>query len=366
MRHWRWAVVVCGVAALVSVPVVSARWPVDDPHISLAVLQQRIATSATQPFSGLFESRGGLRLPDLGRFDDEIAPFKSTSRVRVWYAAPDRWRADELLIGAERGTYREPGGLWTWDSGTRRIVHSARGAEEPLRIPRLMDLSPAELGRRLLHDATGETISARSAVRVAGRVAAGLRITPTSKSATIKWADIWADPDTGVVLRVEINTGEKAAALESEFVDFHGGEPDAGVISFDADEATQEWVPIRDAPTQDIVETLSGASFLPLPGELAGLPRRSSSGAIATYGTGLSVVTVTLAPTGALGRAGRGIYALAPTDRPWGGQAIVVSTTLFNAELVSLGAFDVLIGGTVTVAELDRIAGTIVAQGSLL
>ena len=54
------------------------------------------------PYEGLYQSRGGLRLPDLGRFDDEIAPFTQTSRVRVWYGATDRWRTDELLIGAER------------------------------------------------------------------------------------------------------------------------------------------------------------------------------------------------------------------------------------------------------------------------
>ncbi|MGD9998596.1 MAG: outer membrane lipoprotein carrier protein LolA [Ilumatobacteraceae bacterium] len=364
MRHWRWAVVIGGVAALISIPVVSARWPVDEPDITAAELQQRVLSSDSSAYSGMFESRGGLRIPDLGRFEDEVTPFKTTSRVRVWYAAPDRWRADELLIGAERGTYREPDVLWLWDSGTRRIVRSPRASTEPLRIPRLMDLSPPELGRRLLASAIGETITSRPAKRVAGQVAAGLRITPISPAATIEHVDLWADPDTGVVLRVEINTGETAAAFESAFVEVSFGSPDPDVVQFDPDEAA---APMRQSPTVDVIEALGQAPFLPLPDELAGLPRRGEdTGALATYGTGLSVVTLAVVPQGALGRSGRGVYALPSSDRAWGGQAIVVETELFNAELVRLGAIDVVLAGTVSVAELDRIAGEVVARGGFL
>jgi hypothetical protein len=364
MRHWRWAVVIGGVAALVSIPVVSANLPVAEPQITVDELQRRIATSGDDSFSGLFESRGGLRLPDLGRYDDEIAPFKTTSRVRVWYGAPDQWRADELLIGAERGTYREPGGLWHWDSGTRRIVFSPRDAVEPLRIPRLMDLSPAELGRRLLADADGEQITSISARRVAGHVAAGLRITPVSTTTTIDSVDLWADPQTGVVLHVEIDTGGTAAIFETAFIDMDFGPPSAAVMQFDPDEADE---PVRQSPTADVVEALAENSFIPLPDQLAGLPRRGEdTGALGTYGSGLSVVTVAVAPRGSLGRSGRGIYALPSTDRPWGGRAIVIETSLFNAQIVSLGALDIILAGTVTVAELDRIAGEVVAQGGLL
>jgi hypothetical protein len=364
MRHWRWAVVIGGVAALVSIPVVSAKLPVDAPDISLDELQMRIASSSDAPHSGLFESRGGLRLPDLGRYDEEVAPFKTSSRVRVWYSAPDRWRADELLIGAERGTYREPGGLWQWDSGTRRIVFSPRDAVEPVRIPRLMDLSPAELGRRLVHDAGGEQITSLPASRVAGHVAAGLRITPVSPAGTIDSVDLWADAATGVVLRVEIYTGSSAPVLETSFVDLDFGQPSASVMQFDPTEVDE---PVRQSTTVDVVEALSQNELLPLPDEVAGLPRRGQmSGGLASYGSGLSVVNMMAVPRGSLGRAGRGIYALPATDRPWGGQAIVIETTLFNAQIVSIGILDIVLAGTVTVAELDRIAGELVAQGGLL
>ncbi len=363
MRHWRWAVVFGGVAALVSIPVVSANWPVDRPDISIAELRQRIATSAQVGFAGLYESRGGLRLPDLGRYDDEVAPFKSSSRVRVWYAAPDRWRADELLIGAERGIYREPGGLWRWDSGTRRIVYSPRSGTEPLRIPRLMDLSPAELGRRLLADTVGEEVSSMPAKRIAGQVAAGLRITPVSTTTTIDSVDLWADPQTGVVMKVQIDTGGTAPVFETAFVDLQFGRPSAAVMQFDPTEVDE---PVRQAETADAIEALSQNTLLPLPDQLAGLPRRGqATGGLATYGSGLSVVTVLAAPRGSLSRPGRGIYALPQTDRPWGGQAIVLETSLFNAQIISLGIFDIVLAGTVTVPELDRIAGQLAEQGGL-
>jgi hypothetical protein len=363
MRHWRWAVVFGGVAALVSIPVVSANWPVDRPDISAADLRQRIAASADVGFAGLYESRGGLRLPDLGRYDDEVAPFKSSSRVRVWYGAPDRWRADELLIGAERGTYREPGGLWRWDSGTRRIVFSPRSDVEPLRIPRLMDLSPAELGRRLLADAVGEEITSLPPKRVAGQVGAGLRITPVSPTTTVDSVDLWADPETGVVLKVQIDTGGTAPVFETEFVDLHFGQPSVAVMQFDPTNVDE---PVRQAETADAIEALSQNTLLPLPDQLAGLPRRGQpTGGLATYGSGLSVVTVVAVPRGSLGRPGRGIYALPKTDRSWGGQAIVVETSLFNAQIISLGILDIMLAGTVTVPELDRIAGQLAEQGGL-
>jgi hypothetical protein len=363
MRHWRWAVVFGGVAALVSIPVVQAKLPVDEPQIGVAQLTQLVASSAEQSYAGLYESRGGLRLPDLGRYEEEATPFKSSSRVRVWYGASDRWRADELLIGAERGTYRQPGGLYLWDSGTRRIVFSARTAVEPLRIPRLMDLNPAEVGRRLLGDAQGDEVSAIGARRVAGTVAAGLRITPASPTTTIESVDLWVDAPTGVVLRVEIDTGDAAPVFESSFVDISFDRPSDDVMQFDPSEVDE---PVRQSTTVDAIEALGQTTFLPLPQQLAGLPRRgSSTGGLATYGDALSVVTLVVAPQGSLGRPGRGIYALPATDRPWGGQAIVIETALFNAEIVTLGVIDVILAGTVTVAELDRIAGVLREQGGV-
>jgi hypothetical protein len=358
MRHWRWFVVLGAVVALCALPVVVALRPVPASALSTAEVVARVADSTDSSFEGLYESRGGLRLPDLGRFDDEIAPFTQTSRVRVWYQNPERWRTDELLIGAERSIYREPGGMWLWDSGTRRVVFSPREGAEPLRIPRLMDLSPAELGRRLLRESAGETVRRIDDRWVAGQASVGLRIEPADPASTIEAAELWVDPETGVVTAVQIETGATAPAFETAFVDLTFRQPSLDVMQFDAEAAGQ---PVRTSATVDPVESVSGSSYLPLPAELAGLPRRNDPDAgLATYGEGLSVVNMFALPQGNLGRR---INSLPRTQRPWGGDATVVSTSLINVQIISLGGFDVVLSGTVDIGELDRIAGALVEQG---
>ena len=360
MRHWRWIVVLCGIGTLCALPVVSALRPVPGSSLSTADVVARVVDSSDRSFEGLYESRGGLRLPDLGRFDDEIAPFTQTSRVRVWYQDSERWRTDELLIGAERSIYREPGGMWLWDSGTRRVIYSPRQGAEPLRIPRLMDLSPAELGRRLLRESTGETVRRIGDRWVAGQSSVGLRIEPDDPASTIEAAELWVDPDTGVVTAVEIETGGTAPAFETEFVDLTFRQPSLDVMQFDPEAAGE---PVRTSPSVDLVESVSQTSFVTYPNELAGLSRRNDpSAGLATYGDGLTVVNLFALPRGNLGRR---ISSLPLTERPWGGEATIVSTSLVNVEIVTVGGFDLLLTGTVTVGELDRIAGVLVARGGI-
>ncbi|CAB4549849.1 unannotated protein [freshwater metagenome] len=360
MRHWRWLVVLGGVAALCTAPVAWAMRPVPEIDVATADLVARVADSDVTPYEGIFESRGGLRLPDLGRLEDELAPFTQTSRVRVWYAAPDTWRSDELLIGAERSVYRQPGGLWLWDSGTRRVVFSPREGTEPLRIPRLMDLNPAELGRRLLAEAEGETVVRIADRWVAGQASVGLRILPRSETSTIEAAELWVDPDTGVVTAVEIETGGTAPAFETAFTSLRFRTPEFDVLAFDPEGSGE---PVRSAVTVDPVESVSRTSFVPLPQELAGLPRRNDPQAgLATYGEGLTVVNMFVIPQGNLGRQ---INSLPRVERPWGGEALVIPTSLVNIQILTVDGFEVVLSGTVEIAELDRIAGELVAQGAV-
>jgi hypothetical protein len=358
MRHWRWIVVLGGVVALCALPVVIALRPVPESGLSTAEVVARVAESSTASFEGLYQSRGGLRLPDLGRFDDEVAPFTQTSRVRVWYSDPERWRTSELLIGAERSIYRQPDGMWLWDSGTRRIVFSPREGAEPLRIPRLMDLSPAELGRRLLAESGGETVVRIADRWVAGQASVGLRIVPSETTTTIESVDLWVDPDTGVVTAVEISTGGTAPAFETAFVDLAFSDPVVDVMQFDP---TSTGEPVRTSATVDVIESASQTRFVTFPDELAGLIRRNDPNAgLATYGSGLSVVTLFALPQGNLGRR---INDLPRTPRPWGGDAAVVTTSLINLQIIRVDGFDIVLSGTVDVSELDRIAGVLSAEG---
>jgi hypothetical protein len=360
VRHWRWAVVIGGTAALAAVPVVAANWPVpvvvaDVDELTVAVLE-----SDLEPYVGLVDSRGGLRLPDLGRYDDEVAPFASQTRSRIWYDGPTLWRASELLIGGERGTYREPDLLWTWDSGDRDVEQSPRQGDEPLRLPRVMDLAPPELGRRLLAEASqsGLQIDSIAPRRIAGHIGAGLRFEPpTDSPTTIEAVELWAQPTTGLVLRVDIYTSAGPPIFETAFVDLDNVAPAADAVRFPADDIDPGRI---DRTPSDPIEVLSGVPFARLPDRLGGLARRNPSDqGVATYGSALEQVTVVAAPSGSLGRR---IARLPRSTRPWGGEAVLVGTSLVNAQLVTVGGLDIIVAGTVTVAELDRLVGALRAE----
>lgn len=348
-------VVVGGTAALTAVPIAAASWPVPPPAAATDDLTTAVLTSAGEPFVGVVESRGGLRLPDLGRYDDEVAPFASETRSRIWYAGPTLWRASELLVGGERGTYREPELLWTWDSGDRDVEQSPRQGDEPLRLPRVMDLAPPELARRLLTEAvaTGLVIEPLPSRRIAGHIGAGLRFVPAvGTPTTVDAIELWVDPGTGLALRVDIYTSTGPPVFESAFVELDLVRPPDDAVRFPVDDIDPNRI---DVTPSDPIEVLTGISFASFPDQLGGLRRRNPPDqGVATYGDGLVQVTVVAAPTGSLGRR---ITRLPRSTRPWGGEAVLVSTSLINAELVSAGGLDLVVAGTVTVDELDRLVG---------
>lgn len=364
VKYWRWAVVFAGTATLVAAPLVVARWPVRQPAVEVDALRTAVVDSQDEAFVGLVESRGGLRLPDLGRYDDEVAPFTQRTRSRVWYAAPDLWRASELLVGGERGTYREPAALWTWDSGDRDVERVPRTGDEPLRLPRVMDLSPAELGRRLVDEAGSSrmTVDAIPARRIAGHVGAGLRLEPPDddSATTVDRIELWAEPGTGVVLGVEVYAGDGTGppAFETHFVEVAFQRPADVDVRFAAADAAENYR--IEERVADPIEALGGITFAALPDEIGGLTRRTPRDqGVATYGSGTSQITVVAAPSGSLGRR---LARLPRTDRPWGGQAVVVSTSLLNAQIVTIGGLDMVVAGTVTLAELDRLVDDLLGR----
>ncbi|MEX1104627.1 MAG: hypothetical protein WEB78_00365, partial [Ilumatobacteraceae bacterium] len=159
------------------------------------------------------------------------------------------------------------------------------------------------------------------------------------------------------VLAVSIDTGGTAPVLETSFVEVHLRAPPAATVRFDP---TQVDEPVRQMTTVDPIETAANMTFVELPDELAGLPRRNDPDAgLATYGEGLTTVSLVVVPQGALGRR---ISALPRTERPWGGDAALIETSLVNLELVQIGGLEIVLAGTVTVAELDRIAGELVSD----
>jgi hypothetical protein len=210
---------------------------------------------------------------------------------------------------------------------------------------------PPELAQRLLSAAAPGDLRPVGAARVAGRSVPGVRIVPAAPATTIDHIDIWADADTGVALRVAVvPKGGGPPAFESQFSDVSLAAPSRPLVTFTAPVGVRQ-----GRPAADLVRQIASSSPVKLPDELAGLQRSADqTGAVGTYGAGFDVVTVLGLPAFAVDQAIPDTIPL--VDRPWGGQARVVPTSLVNTMALTVDGIGYVLSGPVTLDELDRIA----------
>jgi hypothetical protein len=211
------------------------------------------------------------------------------TRMRVWQAAPDRWRVDTLSDTGENDTYQAGDDTFLWDSG-QQLLTGIDGAQV-IRLPRAADLVPTALAVRIITEAgTGAKVSLLPPQRVAGQSAAGLRITPTAPQSTIARADIWASPATGLPLLVQVfNRGATSPALETRFLQAGAWTPDTGVLTPRRGPGTG----FTTTTPSDFSGVLKNLDDEVLPGRLAGLGRQSSPvPQIGVYGSGLTAFAV--------------------------------------------------------------------------
>ena len=358
MRGWRWAVLGGAVAALAALPAVVAALPATDRQVAAADLLGRVRASGAVPYQGYAESRAGLGLPDVPRAGRVVALLGETTRMRAWVAAPDRWRVDELTPIGERDLYREPLGTWLWDSGERRAEQT--GGEAAVRFARPADLLPPELGRRLAAAAEPDEVARLPARRVAGVAAAGLRIVPGDPDITVGRVDLWADPASGLPVRVELTArGARQPIVTSSFLDLRLRAPDPGVVRFRVPADAE--VVASGAP--DVARAIDRFSPFVLPDALAGQPRRTQvAGAAGTYGRGFGVVAALAFPASFSART-RAFLEQVPTVRgPWG-EASLVTTPLLNGLLFERGGVGYALAGTVPPRVLERVAAELAADG---
>ena len=285
-RSWRWFIVVAGVICLGAVPAVVGALPARARDVAPTDLAAAILAS-THPYSGYAEASGRLGLPELGDLDAAAGLLSNVSKVRVWWLEPTAWRVDLLTNTGETDVYGDATGSWTWDSEARRVRRVDGTA--PVRLPTAADVLPPALAVRLLRAAAPAELQPVAATRVAGRSVPGVRIVPASAASTIGHADIWADPDTGVPLRVSVvPRTTSVAGFETQFLDVSLSAPSRDRVTFHRPDKVR-----TGRPQTDIVRQVASASPVTLPAELAGLARGSGqTGAVATYGSGFDVVGV--------------------------------------------------------------------------
>ncbi|MBA2699711.1 MAG: transcriptional regulator [Nocardioidaceae bacterium] len=279
----RWSCVVLALALLIGLPLIMRALPPRDSAIGASALLDRIDASRDSSYSGYVETLGTLQLPVTDRFVDVGELFGERTRMRVWWRDENAWRVDKILATGEVDLFHDGGGTTEWSYEQDR---GKRTRDPDIRLPRTADLLPPELARRLIQEVSRDAVERIRVRRVAGVAAPGVRVRPGAAQSSIDHVDIWADPTSGLALRVDvIAKGDKTAALTSKFMTVSTETPDAETTIFrrppGAEFVYDDTLDIADAANQY-------APFRP-PGSLAGLKRSpSAQRAVGIYGSGVT------------------------------------------------------------------------------
>jgi hypothetical protein len=357
-RPWRWLVLLGAVALLAALPALVAAMPVSVRPVGAAELLAKVRASTAVPYQGYAESRASLGLPDLPVVGDQTALLGTTTRIRAWVASPTLWRVDTLTPIGERDLYHDESGTVAWDSGSNRVERTVGDAV--VRFARAQDLLPPELGRRLAAAATAAEVRSLPARRVAGVNARGLRITPRSTTTTVGGVDLWADPASGLPVRVELTArGGSGPIIVSNFLDLRQTPPADVTVRFKVPPDAR--VDFEEAP--DLARAVDRFSPFVLPDPLGGSARRTAvASAASTYGSGYDLVAALAFPA-RIGRRTREFLDAVPSkDGPWG-TASEITTPLLNAMVFERGGAVFALSGTVGFPALEAMATQLARDG---
>lgn len=347
----RWLVVLLVATALVATPVALAARRVPDVSRDPVALARLVLTSATWGWSGSVRSSGALQVPQSESFATLGDLLGEENQLRVWWRGPQEWRVDRLRGTGETDLFRSRGlqVRWVFESDTATVSPVSE-----IRLPDAADLLPATLARSLLRGVRDDELSRLPAARVAGVVAPGLRVTPDDPAASVDHVDVWAEPGSGLPLRVEVHGADPRPVLTTE------------VTSLDLDPPDPATTVFRPAPSttlayEDAVDVAAAANaFAPddLPATLAGLPTRDGAdpGAVGVYGRGPTALIV-LPLRGQVARPLRDrLAASGSARRADGGALAAVGPVTLLVTRVPGGGGAFLLAGTVTPETAERAA----------
>ncbi len=315
-RRRQWFAVLSVVLIISFTPLALSVWPVDAGDIAVESLRDKVLASANVPYEGFAQSQGNAGVPELPALSQVGNLFNGTIRLRAWYAAPDHWRVDQIDSTGELGYYRTDGGTEVWDFSSNELTRVI--GDLPVRLPWAADLTPPALTRRLLAFTTPQDrLETLPDSRIAGVSAVGFRVVPRDDDSLVRHLDVWADPGSGLPLRVSMATRTGSTpVVVSRFLEVRQHKPDDDVLRPPAPAKAS----ISATTEPDVVAAINSRVNLPLPPRLAGRERRATASplsGVATYGTGWSSFVVMGAP----GRLGR---ALSEALRSGGGQPVEV------------------------------------------
>jgi hypothetical protein len=347
------------VALLCALPTIDSALPVTVPHVAAAELRAHILAAEDQPFAGYAESDASFGLPTgLEGFGGVTSLLDGVTRMRIWQAAPNRWRVDVLTDVGENDTYETAHGTYLWNSGTELLTRVL--GQYPVRLPRAADLDPPALAIRLLREAGPQArVSEVAPHRVAGIAAIGLRLAPDDPDSTIAQVDIWTEPGTWLPLQVEVfGRGTAQPALETQFLQVGSWRPDQATLTPQRGPGTA----FTQTDASDLSGALNDLGPVILPSSLAGRARVAAPTGftqVGIYGHGLATFAVLEID----GSTGLNLIADASSDggTPLKGPhwfGVSVSTRIINAVMLhpSAGAGTFVLAGFVNRQLLQRAA----------
>jgi hypothetical protein len=244
-----------------------------------------VRSAADHPYSGRVETVGNLDLPVTSRFTDVGALLGERTTLRVWWRGQDDWRVDKLLVTGETDLVHDAHSTVEW---SYEDAEATRSVDPEVRLPRSADLLPPQLAARAVDDPG--SVSRVAGRRVAGIAAPGIRIAPADRRSSVDHVDLWVDPASGVVLRLDAYAAhDRAPSFSTWFTSFSSRTPSGDRTRF---------VPPAGARTRfdDVLDIADAANqYAPLepPQAVAGLSRAPTpQGAVGVYGSGLTRVLV--------------------------------------------------------------------------
>ncbi len=354
---------VVAAAALVATPIVIAARPAGASGVSAVELATRIRASGGVGWFGRVATSGTLQIPDNSSFTTLAQLLGEDTDLRVWWRGPLDWRVDRLRSTGETDLFRDDSVAvrWVSESQTATITPVSR-----IRLPDASDVVPAVLARSMLQGFRPAEVARLDSRRVAGIDAAGVRLTPAEPGSTLAHVDIWADPGTGVPVRVELyGVSDDRPVLTSAVTELTTGTPPSSATRFDPSADVR----VQYDQSVDVAATANAFSPVDLPATLAGLRSRDGSdpGAVGIYGRGAT--TVLVLPV-------RGSVAFPLREQLQKGAATVDSDTGTYSPVGPVGLFltpfartaegrgqSFLITGTVDAATLQRVARELVDRG---
>jgi outer membrane lipoprotein-sorting protein len=251
------------VPALIAAGVVAANASADVtlPERSAAEVVAMAAEHADTSFSGTVEQVSNLGLPELPADGKLAAPEASQAlewlsgshSVRLFVDGPDKARVQVMDRLAERDLVVNASDVWLYNSRQKTAVHAALPAGEGTAdSPRDSQLNPVDLAGRLLSKLDSSTDVALGAnVKVAGRAAYDLVLTPRTPDTLVGSVSVAVDGKTGMPLSVRVVArGQNDPAISVAFTELSYETPAARMFTFTPPHGTTVTEhPVPDAST---------------------------------------------------------------------------------------------------------------------